>query len=269
MMKYVQQQRNLLWTIAMLMMFLDMPVVNSLASNTLMNNHLIQQHHHRHHHHQQQQYRRHHYCEDNTNNWTSLSLPYTIGSTIVKDKIPDRPQDLSYSLEDVLVTDVNPIICTLVTLMTVTTNTWRKMKSAMKFDKQAFAKLGIGFGLTYSFISNINGSITLSVAWYIASIKTGLSPCATGQWKNLVAAYASMYIFVFLLRPLRVTLALGMTYRMERLLQCMQKRRGYTRQKAIIVTSILGIVLWGSCCAIGVTLASAFSGVPLWRTSTM
>jgi len=267
-MENVQQQRNLLLTIAMLMMFLDIPVVNSLASNTLMNNHLTLQHHRRRHH-QQQKYRIHHYRADNMNTWTSLSLPYTIGSTIVKDKIPERLQDLSYSLADVLVTDTNPIIRTLDTLMTVTTSTWRKIKNAMTFDKQAFAKLGIGFGLTYSFISNINGSITLSVAWYFASIKTGLSPFATGQWKSLMAAYASLYLFVCFLRPLRVTLALGVTHRMERFLQYMQERRGYTRHQAIFVTGILGIVLWGFCCAIGVTSASVLSGVPLWRTSTM
>ena len=50
-------------------------------------------------------------------------------------------------------------------------NTWNKIKSSMKFDKQAIIGLGFDFGLTYNFISNINGSITLSVAWYIASMK--------------------------------------------------------------------------------------------------
>ena len=50
-------------------------------------------------------------------------------------------------------------------------DTWNKIKSSMKFDKQAIIGLGFDFGLTYNFISNINGSITLSVAWYIASMK--------------------------------------------------------------------------------------------------
>lgn len=194
MMENVQQQRNLLLTIAMLMMFLDIPVVNSLASNTLMNNHLTLQHHRRRHH-QQQKYRIHHYRADNMNTWTSLSLPYTIGSTIVKDKIPERLQDLSYSLADVLVTDTNPIIRTLDTLMTVTTSTWRKIKNAMTFDKQAFAKLGIGFGLTYSFISNINGSITLSVAWYFASIKVRLYIYTHYTW-NFIESLLNFVVVV-------------------------------------------------------------------------
>lgn len=35
----------------------------------------------------------------------------------------------------------------------------------------SIAKMGIDFGLTYNMISNINGSVTLSTAWYIASMK--------------------------------------------------------------------------------------------------
>ena len=52
-----------------------------------------------------------------------------------------------------------------------TTKIWDTIKSISKVDKQAIAKLGIAFGLTYNIISNINGSISLSLAWYIASTK--------------------------------------------------------------------------------------------------
>jgi len=144
-------------------------------------------------------------------------------------------------------------------------NTWNKIKSSMKFDKQAIIGLGFDFGLTYNFISNINGSITLSVAWYIASMKTGLSPLAPGNWRALLAAYASMYVIVCFLRPVRIALALGATHRMERFLQYMQQRIGCKRPIAIFVTGVLGFVLWATCAAIGVTLASTLAGVPLWR----
>ena len=40
-----------------------------------------------------------------------------------------------------------------------------------QFDKSKAASMGVSFAMTYSFISNINGSITLSTAWYIASIR--------------------------------------------------------------------------------------------------
>jgi len=96
-------------------------------------------------------------------------------------------------------------------------------------------------------------------------IKTGLSPLAPGQWRALLAAYASMYVIVCFLRPFRIALALGATHRMERFLQYMQQRIGCTRPSAIFVTGVLGIALWVSCSAIGVTLASTLAGVPVWR----
>lgn len=37
------------------------------------------------------------------------------------------------------------------------------------FDRQKFAKLGIAFALTYNIISNICGSVTFSIAWFMAS----------------------------------------------------------------------------------------------------
>jgi hypothetical protein len=48
---------------------------------------------------------------------------------------------------------------------------WKKLRAVSAVDKQTIAKLGIAFGLTYNIISNINGSISLSVAWYMASRK--------------------------------------------------------------------------------------------------
>jgi hypothetical protein len=48
---------------------------------------------------------------------------------------------------------------------------WQRVKIATHVDKEAIAKLGVSFGLTYNLISNINGSISLSLAWYIASVK--------------------------------------------------------------------------------------------------
>lgn len=135
----------------------------------------------------------------------------------------------------------------------------------MKIDRDALAKMGIDFGLTYNMISNINGSVTLSAAWYIASMKTGLSPLAPGQWKSLLSAYASLYVVAALMRPLRIALALGATHKMEQLLQYLQKRIGCTRTNAIAMVFGTGVVMWLTFCAAGVTLASALAGVPLWK----
>ena len=64
---------------------------------------------------------------------------------------------------------------------------WKNLRSASKVDKATIAKLGIAFGLTYNIISNINGSISLSMAWYIASKKVSASSrrivsCQVKSW---------------------------------------------------------------------------------------
>jgi hypothetical protein len=55
--------------------------------------------------------------------------------------------------------------------LSIVSRTWKRIRAASHVDKEAIAKLGISFGLTYNLISNINGSISLSLAWYIASVK--------------------------------------------------------------------------------------------------
>ena len=95
--------------------------------------------------------------------------------------------------------------------------------------------------------------------------QTGLSPLAPGQWRSLLAAYASLYVVAALVRPLRIALALGVTHKMEKLLQYMQKRIGCTRTSAIGIVFGVGIVMWIACGVAGVTLASALAGVPIWK----
>ena len=110
---------------------------------------------------------------------TSLSLPYAMDSTRMGDDLPaaPMPQNMAYPLiqlsgEEAALIPQSPVTTTVTTTTNnILTNTWRKIKNAMKFDKQAIAKLGLDFGLTYNMISNINGSVTLSTAWYIASMK--------------------------------------------------------------------------------------------------
>eukprot|EP00529_Nitzschia_sp_RCC80_P026497 CAMPEP_0113472520 /NCGR_PEP_ID=MMETSP0014_2-20120614/17558_1 /TAXON_ID=2857 /ORGANISM="Nitzschia sp." /LENGTH=344 /DNA_ID=CAMNT_0000365233 /DNA_START=240 /DNA_END=1274 /DNA_ORIENTATION=+ /assembly_acc=CAM_ASM_000159 len=144
---------------------------------------------------------------------------------------------------------------------------WKKLRAASKVDTATIAKLGIAFGLTYNIISNINGSISLSMAWYIASKKTGLSPLAPGQWKSLLAAYGTLYMVICLMRPLRLALAVAMTRKTESFLQYLQDRLGCTRAVAIGLKISLGLVVWGCMCTLGVSLASAASGVPIWKTA--
>lgn len=198
----------------------------------------------------------------------SSPLYYAIDSTRMGTNVrTSMPQNLTLP---VILSDEDTLPSLQSSVMTrnnFLSNTWQKIKGAMKFDRQAIAKMGIDFGLTYNMISNINGSVTLSASWYIASIKTGLSPLAPGQWRSLLAAYASLYVVAALIRPFRIAVAIGATHKMEELLQYMQNRIRCTRTRAIGMVFAFGIVLWLTCCAAGVTLASALAGVPIWKYS--
>lgn len=80
-----------------------------------------------------------------------------------------------------------------------------------------------------------------------------------------MAAYAGLYVVVALIRPFRIALAIGATGKMEQLLQYMQERKGYSRKSAIGTVFGVGLLVWMGLGAAGVTLASALSGVPIWK----
>ncbi|CAJ1969656.1 unnamed protein product [Cylindrotheca closterium] len=138
-----------------------------------------------------------------------------------------------------------------------------QLSNLFHFDKSKAASMGVAFAMTYNFISNINGSITLSTAWYIASARTGLSPLVAGQWKSLMSAYGSLYLLVTIMRPLRFAMALSLTKHTERLIEETQSRLGCARPIAVGVDVVMGLVLWLSTMAGGVLTASALSGVPV------
>lgn len=50
-----------------------------------------------------------------------------------------------------------------------------RWSQAMQVDRNQMAELGVSFMLTYNLVSNINGSIFLSLAWYISSIRVRFS----------------------------------------------------------------------------------------------
>ena len=61
---------------------------------------------------------------------------------------------------------------------------------------QKLRKMGMSVLLSYGFVSNMSYSVTVSLAWYIHSKRTGLSPLAPGQWPQFLAVYAGFYVFV-------------------------------------------------------------------------
>ena len=131
-------------------------------------------------------------------------------------------------------------------------------------DKSKAAKTGIAFMLSYTMISKITIATTFSVAWYVASKTTGLSPLAPGNWKALVAAYGSLCPIVALLQPFRVTLAAALTKKTDDLLVKTQHRLLCSRKTAIMMQVMLILAVFVGCMAGGVTTASMLSRVPIW-----
>ena len=67
-------------------------------------------------------------------------------------------------------TDIGKPLISVENSGTAIPNTFRGITNAViSFYKRRVAKTGVSFGLTYMLISNLNGSICLSLAWYIAS----------------------------------------------------------------------------------------------------
>jgi hypothetical protein len=161
-------------------------------------------------------------------------------------------------------------------------------------DTKQISKLGIGFALSYSIISNINGSITLSVAWYLSckrvsdrdllffgvgrhcgrgcgsslffflfGVQTGLSPLEPGQWKSLLAAYGTIYAGIQLLRPFRVAAAVAMSKLSKEFLDSTQQKLSCSRTVSIAIQYALGWIVWAGLAAVGVLTASVSSGVPI------
>ena len=95
--------------------------------------------------------------------------------------------------------------------------------------------------------------------------QSGLSPLAAGQWKALLGTYAGLYVFITLFRPLRLAVAVGLTKRVAHLLEQTQDR--FRCSKTVSAGMVLSAMLsfWLIFASCGITLASIFSGVPIWQ----
>jgi len=131
--------------------------------------------------------------------------------------------------------------------------------------KQRMAKAGLSVVLSYGWVSNVSYSITVSLAWYLFSKKTGLSPLAPGQWKGFLAIYAGFYVFNNVIRPLRFGMSVGVSVYFDRAIQKVQDifqiKKGFAVFLTVFLVNVVGTcLLMGS----GIVLASTASKVPIW-----
>merc|ERR1719437_304446 len=92
--------------------------------------------------------------------------------------------------------------------------------------RQKLAKMGLSVLLSYGFVSNMSYCVTVSLAWFGFSKKTGLSPLAPGQWKGFLAVYAGFYVFNNFVRPMRFAASVGVAPYFDRVVKSIQNRTG-------------------------------------------
>ncbi len=141
----------------------------------------------------------------------------------------------------------------------------KPQKSENLSTKELLKKMGLSMFLSYGFVSNITSVIITSLSWFTFSKKSGMSPLAPGQWKGFLAIYAGFYVFSSLLRPLRVGLAIGISKYFDSALNQIQEKMNCPRPVAIgILVVLANILVTCAVMALGVSLASVLSGVPVF-----
>ena len=149
------EQKTVLKPLAMILLVLE-GGVNGLAPPRTRSNHILSSH------------RPHH------DPMSRLPLSYATDSTRIGiDLQATMPQNMTFPVFSMEEQQLPSNWALTAGNNNIVTRMWRKVKGTMKFDRQNIAKMGIDFGLTYNMISNINGSVTLSTAWYIACMVHG------------------------------------------------------------------------------------------------
>jgi len=129
--------------------------------------------------------------------------------------------------------------------------------------RQRLTKMGIFAAMSYNVISHVNSGTTMTIAYYLYSTRTGLSPLEADQWKGFLGFYAGFWVFNNFLRPLRIAGAVALTPRMEALTIRVQSRFQLSRTKAIALTGVATYLAALSYTTICMALASTLSGVPI------
>lgn len=134
-----------------------------------------------------------------------------------------------------------------------------------KFNRESLGKMGMSALLSYGFVSNVSGVIAVSSAWFIFSKKTGLSPIAPGQKPAFAAVYAGFTVLLNVIRPARFAFAMAISPYFERIRQFVQRKFGVgPRGATALVVFFVNFVGTCSLMALGIGMASALSGVPVW-----
>lgn len=131
--------------------------------------------------------------------------------------------------------------------------------------RQKLAKMGLSVLLSYGFVSNLSYCVTVSLAWFGFSKKTGLSPLAPGQWKGFLAVYAGFYVFNNFIRPMRLAASVGVAPYFEKAVAAIQRKTKLNKSASIgIVVFLANICGTTSLMSLGIYIASLAAGIPVF-----
>lgn len=131
--------------------------------------------------------------------------------------------------------------------------------------RQKLAKMGLSALLSYGFVSNMSYCVSVGLAWFGFSKKTGLSPLAPGQWPKFLAVYAGFYVINNIVRPIRLAISIGVTPYFDKAVATIQRKTGFNKTLSIgIVVFLANICGTTSLMAFSVWIASLAAGVPIF-----
>ena len=108
-------------------------------------------------------------------------------------------------------------------------------------------------------------AVCVSLAWFIFSKRTGMSPLAPGQWKGFLGVYAGFFVFNNVVRPVRFAAAMAVSPQFDKIVNFMQEKFKVSKAAAVGITvflaNVLGTLTAMSC---GILIASLAAGVPVW-----
>lgn len=131
--------------------------------------------------------------------------------------------------------------------------------------RQRLGKAGLSVALSYGWVSNVSYSVTVSLAWYIFSKRTGLSPMAPGQWKSFLAVYAGFYVFNNIVRPVRFALSVSVSLYFDRVVSWIQNKFRVSKGVAVGLTIFLANVVGTiALMCLGISIAATAAGVPVF-----
>ncbi|CAB9502268.1 expressed unknown protein [Seminavis robusta] len=150
---------------------------------------------------------------------------------------------------------------------------WGNVRTSLSPDdedgvtlKQKLAKKGFAAFATYIFLGNFSSVSLLSCAWYVFSVRTGVSPIAPGQWKPFLAVLSGFLAINVAIKPVKISVALAATPLTERAMGCLKhKCHG---SKSLTTGLVLSFLIVAALCSLsgGVIVASTLAGVPVFAS---